>query len=703
MSEEILPGFGLLPDVGEQEALFAVRHDDGDAAPRAGTAVAHVLPLGQLPHLSRPFDYEIPPELDAEVKVGLRVTVPFGNKVVDGYVVGRDTTSCRRGRLKPVKRVVSSLQLASPEILDLAAEVGAAYGGSAADCLRLAVPQRHAKAEKRILEDGAIAAAAAPRRAPCHHWRQYSRGQEYIESLEAGKAPRAACCGLAGPAGSTELVADAVAAVLANGRSAIVVSPTRRYARLVADQLESALAVPVARLLSSDSVEERYAAFLETLLGRVRVVVGTRAAVWAPARDLGLVVILDDAAEAHRAERAPYCHTRDIALRRARKENAALLVFSPYLSEESCALVEAGTLVLLEGRQSIRSAMIPRISLADQWRGGEETGGQLPEPVFALVRDSIARGPVLVVVPRSGYLPVLACQTCRDIATCPECAGSLALENTHKAPACTRCGTSVRTFRCPNCGSGKLRAARIGSSRTVQDIARAFPGYGVLHSSSTAEQGILNAVSSRPRIVVATPGAEPGAKGGYSAAVIVDSRFLQGKGLGAQTRLVRTVTRIAARVRPRSAGGHVMLAGHADRALVAAVSNWALGDFAHRLCSERKELRLPPAAAWFSLSGPKANVRHLLAELRKVLERLPLAGQSETGLDDPLLAGGITSLAPGVELLGPAAGSTDALSTVYARVVPAQADELGSRLRIAHRSHCSAGFSPVRIERDPAM
>src|SRR5690606_18696756 len=124
----------------------------------------------------------------------------------------------------------------------------------------------------------------------------------------------------------------------------------------------------------------------------------------------------------------------------------------------------------------------------------------LPEAAHRTLRAGLEVGPVLVQVPRAGYLPVVACARCRALAHCPRCAGTLAVASSGSAPGCTWCGSLAPGWRCAECGHGGLRSARVGSSRTAEELGRAFPGVRVRQSGSGP--GVLERVGAERAIVV---------------------------------------------------------------------------------------------------------------------------------------------------------------------------------------------------------
>lgn len=715
-NENALPGLGELAQLGEQPSLLdaaPIFHDVVGEVPNPVVRVHIEMPQ---PHMDRTFDYLVPAKLDEAARVGARVMVDVGQRQVPGFIIERGSSTETGGKLRPLRRVVSPMAVLTKDVYALCQRMAERQAASVSDVLRLAVPQRHARAEKDFLEreyppeKGSSAPEAGM-------WGAYRGGPAFISRLASGQSPRAVCAALPGRGGSIRVLATAAEATLASGRSVLLVAPTAREASRLAARLQELSSRRVALMVSEDQSAQRYRTFLEVLHGNVSLVVGTRAALWAPVNNLGLCIVTDDAADTLREPRSPYCNAREVLAARAEMADAALLVYSPYVSEEALSLVTRGFAALLEGTESAVRAETPRVSLPEQWERDHEQWSRVPEAAFSLVRMALQVGPVLVVVPRAGYLPLVACARCQAIARCGVCGGTLALPAGSTTPVCARCGDRDEDWSCPECGGREMRAARIGSHRTAEEFGKAFPGTGVVLSGAQAADGVISSVSAKPRIVVATPGAEPAAETGYAAALVLDSRFLAGQGLGSETQFLRRAARAVVRVRPARAGGHVMFIGGADPEAVAALNAWNLGRFSRSLLTERAELQLPPTRRWLGVTGAKKDVRTFLSLLRAAL----MAGIAQSAHEAPpaeveealdaiqvpleaLLVGGIHELIPGVALLGPAPAVRGGELTVYLRVHLDHALELTTLARTVHREYSAKNMgNALKIEVDPPM
>ncbi|GLY82810.1 primosomal protein N' [Actinoallomurus iriomotensis] len=446
-------------------------------------------------------------------------------------------------------------------------------------------------------------------------WEAYPAGASFLEALTAGRAPRAVWNALPGGDWTAE-VALAVRAVLAGGRGALVIVADGRDVARVDRALRRELGDGRHVALTAElGPAERYRRWLAVRRGRVAAVVGTRAAMFAPVRELGLVVLWDDGDDVHAEPHAPYPHAREVLALRAHRAGAGALIGGFTRTTDATQLVRAGwARPLVPGRERLRASMAyvrPSGDDADLARDEAARSARLPHMAFRAARQGLEHGPVLVQVPRRGYVPALACSRCRGPARCPECEGPLSLRSSHAAPYCRWCGRIAGAWRCPECGGGQVRAVVVGARRTAEELGRAFPGVPV---RTSGRDGVLAEVSGEPALVVATPGAEPVADGGYAAALLLDGWVLLGRAdLRAGEEALRRWMNAAALVRPR---GPVIVLADGSLAPVQALIRWDAVTYAERELAERRELGFPPAVRMASLTGTPQSIRELVEAAR---------------------------------------------------------------------------------------
>ncbi|WP_345536356.1 primosomal protein N' [Phytohabitans rumicis] len=563
-----------------------------------------------LAHLDRPFDYLVPAELDEGAQPGTRVKVRFSGQLVDGWLLERAEESGHDGRLAYVERLVSPEVVLSPEIARLARAVADRYAGNLADVLRSAVPPRHARAEAA----GPAPAAPAPAdvKIDSDGWAVY-HAAGFLTALGEGRPARAVWSALPGEDWARRF-AEAMAAAVSAGKGAVAVVADARDL----DRLDAALTSTLGpgrhvALSAALGPAKRYRAFLAASRGQVPVVVGTRAAMFAPVADLGLVAIWDDGDDLHAEPRAPYPHARDVLLTRAQLAGAAALLGGYARTGEAQQLVETGwAKEIVAPRETVRArtpAVSPTGDDPQLARDPAAETARLPSVAWEAARAALkADAPVLVQVPRRGYLPSIACAACRTPARCPHCAGPLALRSSHAVPSCQWCGRVSAAYSCPQCGGRRLRASVVGARRTAEELGRAFPGVPV---RTSGRDEVLAEVPDAAAVVVATPGAEPIAAGGYGAVLLLDTwALLTRADLRATEEALRRWMNAAGLARP---SGRVVIAADGSLPPVQALLRWDPSWYAGRELAERRELGFPPAARMASLTGVPEAVADLLA------------------------------------------------------------------------------------------
>jgi len=616
-------------------------------------AVSERLPVARvavdisLAHLDRPFDYLVPASMDETAVPGCRVRVRFAGQLVDGYLLDRVQTSEHQGKLARLERVISPEPVLTPEIFDLARAVADRYAGTLADVLRLAIPPRHATAEREA-PAAPDTSALLPRPEP-GSWIRYPAGQAFLAALAEGRPVRAAWSALPGPEWPAE-IAIAAATTAAAGRGAVIVVPDARDLARV-DAALTAVRQGDERghvCLTADlGPAERYRRWLAVLRGAVRVVAGTRAAMFAPVCQLGLVVLWDDGDDLHAEPRAPYPNAREVLALRAHRSGAAALIGGFARTAELTQLVAAGWARPLAARPEALRQVAPWVRAApdeaELARDAAAMTARLPSLALRTARTALAgdlrssdplssdplssdplssdprssdprtgnsrssdsrpAGPVLVQVPRRGYLAAIACGRCRAQARCAVCGGPLQVGGSNEVPGCRWCGALAADWTCSRCGSGQLRALVTGAARTAEELGRAFPGVPVRTSGG---QHVLAEVPAEPALVVATPGAEPVAAGGYAAALLLDGWALLGRAsLRAAEETLRRWLNAAALVRP---AGPVVVLAEASLPAVQALIRWDPVGFAERELAERTELGFPPAVRMAAITGSSGAI-----------------------------------------------------------------------------------------------
>ena len=573
--------------------------------------VAHVVIDSPLPHLDRIFDYAVPEKLSDSVKAGVRVRVRFAGKLTDAFVLSRDSHTDHKGVLLAIASVASDEQVLTPEIVALCKSVATRWSGVFFDVVRNAVPNRHARGEAAPLVpvDGEIPELDT------NSWASYVGSAALIKRSIDGEAPRAiVTTGTDNPA---QLIAEYVLTLARAQRASVVVVPDRHAVEQVESSLVSlgAPAWVMTSVMADDGPEKRYRQWLRALRGNAKIVIGTRSAVFAPIPDVAAIVVWDDWNSSLYDPQAPYWNARDVAVLRSQQQDTALLIVGSSVSTDAVALMPWLAHVSRSKEDSRNNWPRVRSAFDDTYKDTIGKPVRIPPLAFQVTQKALAVGPVLFLTSRAGYMPRLACDTCRTLASCSKCSGPLMTSRRSSLPTCFYCGHQEQAWQCERCKGVSLRANQIGSERTAEELGRAFPGIPVRSSSGDR---IVRTIDARPSIVVATPGAVPDVPGGYAAAIILDGNAMLARpDLRASEDAFTKWMEAVAHVRPD--GEAVIVADSEHPAVQGVIRNDPVG-FASRENQSRAEVSLPPEVRLIALSGSQADIDDLLDVVRQSID-----------------------------------------------------------------------------------
>ncbi|AWB84070.1 primosomal protein N' [Corynebacterium liangguodongii] len=656
--------------------------------------VARVLPLLGLAHLDRPFDYLVAERDSAAAVAGVKVRIRFAGRLVDALVLERRETTEHAGALRYIERVISP-EVVAPERLRLLVDsLCERYAGIRSDIYRAAIPPRHAKAEETDTTTAweELGDLTEP---DLSDWMVYEHGSSFADSVIDGRLARAAWQIAPGHDWARPVAALAAKVAQGGGGVLIVVPDQRDLDRCGAALRDHVGARHITTLTASQGPQARYSRFLSILHGQARIVLGTRSAAFAPVEGLRLIVLMHDGDDSLVDPRAPYVHAREVLTTRSAQEKASLLLGGHSRSTEAQLLVESGWMHELAAPRDMLRRRAPRIHAAGDTdvaleRDPRARQARIPSVAFQAATRALEGGrPVLVQVPRGGYVQALACGQCRTPARCRWCNGPLALPSGGgaAAPTCRWCGRMDAEHRCPACGSRRLRAVVIGTERTAEELGRAFAKYRV--RTSWGER-IIDAVDNAPAVVVATPGAEPRVRdGSYGAAILLDTwALLERPDLRASEEALERWMAAATLVAPASRGGEVVVVADPAHPTVQHLIRWDPAGHAARELAQRRDARFPPAVHVAVVDAPRAALEDFFshAELPAHAELL-----------------GPVDLPPGVELPGQwdevAHGPAQ---RVLVRSPLAGRAALGRALRAAAVSRAARKQDqPLRIQVDP--
>lgn len=489
---------------------------------------------------------------DDTLKVGCRVKVPFGGRIVDGFVVGvSDTCTLAAEKIKPVAEVFDELPALVDECFFLMERISSRYKVPKVSALRLFLPSemrvgrvreiykkvvktahipvsisKSAKVQAEILsfletqneydytalcdkfsrqavvaleKKGAIEVEKrrtmrSPAKGVCakDENRVLTPAQENaIKSIEGGERRVNLIHGVTG-SGKTEVYLQLIARAIERGKTAIFLVPEISLTPQMLSLLRARFKDAAAIMHSGLSAGEKFDEWWRLRTGEAKIAVGARSAIFAPMENLGLIVIDEEHDGSYFSESAPRYSTFDIALSRAEYNDCKLVLGSATPSIESYSGATSGTYNLIKMPERINKRALPEITVVDMRR---EVKRGNPSPFSAELRDELKKSldggnQAMIFLNRRGYSQKVICRECGYVAKCDDCDASLTYHSEENCLKCHYCGKKYRMLAsCPECGGLHIRYSGTGTQRVSEELKALFPAAKILRMDNDSVSG----------------------------------------------------------------------------------------------------------------------------------------------------------------------------------------------------------------------
>jgi primosomal protein N' (replication factor Y) len=435
--------------------------------------------------------------------------------------------------------------------------------------------------------------------------------------------------------GKTEVYLHLVARVLAQGRAALILVPEIGLTPQLVGRFRERFAASLALLHSGLTDGERLDGWRQAFTGHARIVLGTRSAVFAPVRALGLIVVDEEHDASFKQHEGGFRYSaRDLAVVRAQRAAVPVVLGSATPAFETLYNAAAGRYQRLSLPRRTAQAQAPRLGLIDLRVNAVQAGISTPS-IDAIRRHLNAAGQVLVFLNRRGYAPTLLCTACGWTAACEECDARLTVHQAAGRLRCHHCGADAPLPECcPQCGFA-LRPVGQGTQRIEEKLEELFPDVPRVRLDRDAVRGrgdieaaVQRMVSGDARILIGTQMVTKGHDFPNVTLVVVlnADRGLFSTDFRAPERLAQTIVQVAGRAGRGDKPGEVLIQTEfPDHPLLRSLLAAGYDGFARTALIEREQARWPPFSRLAAVRDSAKSAAAALAFLTDArhLARLP--------------------------------------------------------------------------------
>ena len=493
------------------------------------------------------FEYSCPDD----TRAGSRVKVPFGGRVIDGFVIGVSRTSAYPAeKVKPISEVFDEEPALVPECLSLMHAISSRYRVPKAAALRLFLPSemrlgKVREAFKRYaIYAGEIQLSASAKkqaqalefikeRGECEYTSlcdTFGRGavnslaekgaikiekrkitrspfkglpaggekkiltpaqQSALEKIESSKKTVHLIHGVTG-SGKTEIYLNVIAREIERGRTAIFLVPEISLTPQMLSQLRARFGGAAAILHSGLSAGEKFDEWQRLRSGEAKIAIGARSAVFAPLENIGAIIIDEEHDSSYVSESAPRYSTIEVAKMRAEYNGAKLIMGSATPSAESFVMAAEGEYGLITLTERINKKPLPEIIIADMRREVKRGNNSAFSLALREELDNTLKcgNQAIIFLNRRGYSRQIMCRDCGYVAKCENCDVTLTYHSEENCLKCHYCGVTYRMLNaCPDCGGRHILYSGTGTQKVVSDLKELFPQARILRMDNDTVSG----------------------------------------------------------------------------------------------------------------------------------------------------------------------------------------------------------------------
>lgn len=489
------------------------------------------------------FTYNVPSKLIEKAKLGTRVIVPFGSRKLNGLIISYEK-ECEYVT-KDIIEVLDDEPILTEELISLGKTMSEKYISSLMICYQSMLPSalkfnkkslnikydkyvekvfdlenpsvgeknilnlfndtdmvklsliKNKTILKRLIDKGVLKEVVKERYRlsstydKCDLKTLTPNQKKAYESIMNAKNIVTLLRGVTG-SGKTEIYMHLIKNVINNGKTAIVLVPEISLTTQLIDRFKGVFQDNVAVLHSSLSDGERYDEWRKIKDKKISLVIGTRSAIFAPLNNIGIIIIDEEHEDTYKQENNPRYRLIDIAVERAKYNNAKIVLGSATPSLESYAKAKVGRYDLVELLERVNNKALPLVYIIDMKDEIKKGSPILSKKASDLILDRLnKKEQIMILINRRGYSNYIICNECGEVLKCPNCDISLTYHKTSGTLRCHYCGyATIKPNLCPKCSSKYLMLKGIGTEKIEEVLNEKFDARVVrMDRDSTSKKG----------------------------------------------------------------------------------------------------------------------------------------------------------------------------------------------------------------------
>lgn len=499
--------------------------------------VANVLVELSNRNIDKTFTYNIPNELENLIKVGIRVLVPFGKQTLEGFVLSISENINSEIELKDIIKPIDDEVILNEELLELGKFIKRKTLSTLISAYQVMLPKalkadkktkinksyesniiikdekllkdykltdkqkiiideiRNGKNDKKHLKDLATSSLTTllnkgileevlseKYRLSIENKKEYKKVELNDEQKNAvntvlsdlDKSNTYLLYGVTG-SGKTEVYMEIIDAMLLQGKTAIVLVPEISLTPQMVERFSSRFKENIAILHSRLNDGEKYDEYRKIARGEVKIVIGARSAIFAPLKNIGVIIVDEEHTTSYKQESTPKYNAIDIAVERAKHHNAQVVLGSATPTLESFAKVIKGIYKLIELKKRANNKALPTVTLVDMNKE-KNRNNHFSKTLIQEIQNTLDRKEqVILLLNRRGYSSFVTCSNCGYVSKCPNCDITLTYHKTSDMERCHYCGYATKRKEvCPECHEKAIEQLGYGTEKIEEELKSLF-------------------------------------------------------------------------------------------------------------------------------------------------------------------------------------------------------------------------------------